>query len=511
MNAQPINQYLTRERLNDLAQFAVPDGHDLWPEIELAARLSATARTMSRPGILSLGFSRAWTAVGILLIAATFAVLGFALAVLTLSNGQVAAPASQPDVTATPVVSVPTVSATTVPTVAATLPSTIRDRERTALTVLCDATGGEDWKTRDGWLSNGPLDQWQRVATDESGRITDLDLAANQLNGEIPTELGNLPNLKLLYISENNLTGVLPNSLTGMSGLESFHFHNNSGLCAPTDEAFQTWLQGIDEVRGSSCAPEDSLEDREVLVELYDALDGGSWTNNTNWLTERPIREWYGVTSDASGRVDGLVLEWNGMTGEMPTGLGSLTNLKRLELGNNKLTGEIPTELGDLSNLEILLLGSNLLTGEIPIELGSLSNLRVLGLGSNQLTGEIPMELGSLSNLETLVININRLTGEIPRELGNLSNLEILALWANRLTGEIPTVLGSLSNLITLELNYNHLSGEIPTELGNLSNLNTLLLYDNQWSGCIPAKLRDVPESDFHFPDMPPYCQVSDQ
>ena len=78
---------------------------------------------------------------------------------------------------------------------------------------------------------------------------------------------------------------------------------------------------------------------------------------------------------------------------------------------------------------------------------------------------------------------------------------------ANRLTGEIPTVLGSLSNLITLELNFNQLTGEIPTELGNLSNLNTLLLYGgNQWSGCIPAKLSDVPKSDFHFPDMPPFC-----
>ena len=38
-------------------------------------------------------------------------------------------------------------------------------------------------------------------------------------------------------------------------------------------------------------------------------------------------------------------------------------------------------------------------------------------------------------------------------------------------------------------------------------DLNTLLLYGgNQWSGCIPEKLSDVPKSDFHFPDMPPFC-----
>ena len=487
MSTQPINQYLKRERLFDLAQFAVPDGHDLWPEIERAARRSAAARTTLRPGILSLGFTRAWTAVGILLIAATLAVLGFALAVLTLSNGQRSddqrsVAASQPDATATPVVSVPTVPATSVPTVAATLPSTIRDRERTALAVLYDATGGEDWKVSDGWLSNGPLNQWQRVATDESGKVIDLDLSANQLQGEIPSELSNLPNLRLLYLSDNDLTGALPQRLTSLAGLETFHFHNNPGLCAPIDVAFQAWLEGIAEVRGSSCALEDSPEDREVLAKLYDALKGENWTNNTNWLTERPIREWHGVISDASGRVVELVLGLNELTGAIPKELGDLSNLQRLELANNKLTGEIPPELGSLGNLEILL------------------------LGFNQLTGEIPSELGSLSNLETLTLTFNQFTGEIPPELSNLSNLETLLLQSNRLTGEIPMELGSLSNLRRLELDTNQLTGEIPEELGNLSNLKYLRLDRNSWSGCIPAKLKDVPDSDLHSPVMPPYC-----
>ena len=453
MSTLTMDEFLNHKRLTDLAEFAVPDGHDLWPEIERAARRSANAGSTPRSGILSLGLSGAWTAVGVLLIAATFAALGFGLAVLVLSNGPRSVPATQPE------------------------------GERAALTALYDATGGQDWKTNDGWLSDDPLDQWRRVTTDQSGRVTELDLSANQLNGEIPAELGNLQRLKLLYISDNDLTGVLPQSLTGISGLETFHFHNNPGLCAPIDENFQTWLSGIASVRGSSCAAEDSLVDRQVLVELFGALNGENWTNNTNWLTERPIREWYGVTNDASGRVVGLVLGRNELTGELPAELGSLSSLQRLELASNKLKGEIPPELGNLGNLEILL------------------------LGSNQLTGEIPMDLGDLSNLKTLVIKINQLTGEIPKEIGNLSNLEILALWANRLTGEIPTDLGRLSNLRRLELNYNYLTGEIPTELGNLSNLNTLMLYGaNKWSGCIPKKLRDVPKNDFHFPDMPSFC-----
>ena len=101
MNTQPTDEYLNRERLTDLAQFAVPDSHDLWPKIERAARASSSMIATPRPGILSLGFSHAWTAVGILLIAATFAALGFGLAVLVLSNGQRSVPAGQPKATAT--------------------------------------------------------------------------------------------------------------------------------------------------------------------------------------------------------------------------------------------------------------------------------------------------------------------------------------------------------------------------------------------------------------------------
>ena len=380
-------------------------------------------------------------------------------------------------------VSTPAIS-TAIPT--ETTPAGSSGPERTALTALYEATSGQDWKTNDGWLSDGPLDKWQRVATDENGQVTGLDLGANRLNGEIPTELGDLSNLKLLYLSDNNLTGTLPQGLTALSGLESFRFHNNSGLCAPIDEAFQTWLHGIAEIYGSSCAPEDSLEDREVLVQLYNALDGENWNNNANWLTELPIRQWHGVTNDASGRVTRLLLESNGLAGEIPKELGSLSNLKRLELGNNDLTGEIPRELGNLSDLETLLLGStSRLTGG--------------------LSGGIPKELGTLSKLEALNLKFNQLAGEIPTELGNLTSLETLLLDYNRLSGEIPTELGSLSNLTRLMLGHNQLSGDIPKELGNLSNLKWLSLEGNELSGCIPAALGGISNSLLGF-NVRPFC-----
>ena len=230
----------------------------------------------------------------------------------------------------------------------------------------------------------------------ELGSLTNLQLlslSSNQLSGTVPEELGHLTNLEELYLWDNRLSGMVPETLVGLIMLETFEFHHNPGFCAPVDDAFQTWLRGISTVLGSSCAPEDSPEDRAVLTQVHSATDGANWTNNTNWSSERFTREWYGVTTDASGRVHGLFLDSNQLTGNIPSELGGLTELERLYLDGNQLTGRIPSELGDLANLRVLSLGDNRLTGEIPAELGRLTNLTVLRLAGNQLTGCVPAAL----------------------------------------------------------------------------------------------------------------------
>ena len=229
--------------------------------------------------------------------------------------------------------------------------------------------------------------------------------------------------------------------------------------------------------------------DRAALVALYNATDGPNWVDNTNWLTDAPLGEWYGVDTDGQGRVHRLDLGFNDLSGDIPPELGRLSNLERLHLAANDLSGDIPPELGGLSNLERLHLNINALSGEIPPELGGLSNLERLHLNINALSGEIPPELGRLSNLEGLYLSSNALSGDIPPELGVLSNLERLSLRANDLSGDIPPELGRLSNLEGLYLDENDLSGDIPAELGGLSNLEGLYLDENDLSGDIPAEL----------------------
>ena len=229
--------------------------------------------------------------------------------------------------------------------------------------------------------------------------------------------------------------------------------------------------------------------DREALEALYNATGGANWTNNTNWLTNVPVGQWYGVTTDGSGRVTRLDLADNQLTGSIPDELGSLANLEVLNLNDNQLTGEIPTSLGSLANLQELHITRNQFTGTIPAELGSLTNLTILALGGNQLTGPVPTWLGGLTNLEEVYLWGNELTGQIPAELGSLANLTLLSLSQNQLTGGIPVELGSLTKLELLVLNENELTGEIPAGLGSLANLEELYLWENELTGAIPAEL----------------------
>ena len=178
--------------------------------------------------------------------------------------------------------------------------------------------------------------------------------------------------------------------------------------------------------------------DRGALVALYEATGGPNWVDDENWLTDAPLGEWYGVYTDASGRVVQLHLYDNDLIGPMPPELGNLSNLTWLKLISNALSGSIPAELGNLANLVSLDLGINELTGPIPPALGNLDNLESLDLWNNDLEGPIPAELGSLASLTQLSLGANTLTGPIPAELGNLANLESLSLWNNELTGVIP-------------------------------------------------------------------------
>ena len=294
-------------------------------------------------------------------------------------------------------------------------------------------------------------------------------------------------------------------------------------------------------------------EQRAALAAFYAATNGNNWTNNENWLSDLPLDQWHGVTTDEQGNVTEISLIRNNISGTIPPEIGNLKTLKGLNLPYNNLTGDIPDELGNLEELTSLNLFSNGLTGTIPREFGNLNKLYFLSLVSNGLGGKIPDALGQLTELEYMFIFGNRFEECIPDTLrfvkfndfnrlnllycgfnpsdpddeavlvklyeatdgDNWTNNEgwlsdqPLATWhgvdvdvegkvtrlvldRNNLKGTLIPELGNLTSLTLLSLSDNGLSGTIPAEIGNLTQLNTLDLSYNELTGNIPKTLGNL-------------------
>ena len=219
-------------------------------------------------------------------------------------------------------------------------------------------------------------------------------------------------------------------------------------------------------------APAYVAKERAALIAFYNANNGDQWGyNGTNWCSDRPLREWYGIDMTEDGKHVSVI--W---------------------INDDNLYGTIPKEIADLTELESLHLiteteGSG--GGPLPAEIGKLKKLKSIYTWRYPITGKLPSSLFNLEQLE--VLSIKHATGmtswTIPNEIANLRNLKELCLFNCNLRGSIPSAIGNLSGLEELDLYLNNLSGTLPASMGGLINLNKIDLANNKLTGPIPTTL----------------------
>jgi Leucine-rich repeat (LRR) protein len=434
--------------------------------------------------------------------------------------------------------------------------------ERTALIALYHSTNGDNWTDHSGW-KDGTLESDGFAAIGSEGNwygitvpgdhVTKIHLSGNNLKGNIPPEIGNLPYLEELYLGgdspdvQNRLTGTIPAALGDLTRLKEL------------DLSYNYWME-------FSLEPIIQLTELEYLNLSYLDIRGPMPSRIGELVKLRHLNWFFAYITDIPPELSRLTwleeldLGYNDIP-SLPPQIGDLVNLINLDLGDN-LISQLPPEIGNLRNLERLNVSLNYLT-TLPPEIGNLTNLKYLEAAANfnlntlpetigglanleyldllncdlnflpasfgnlgklkyldinfnnisaweapilarltnleylDLTNNkfewLPRELGSLVNLKTLHVTlIEEMTGPIPPELGNLARLEQLELHNNNLTGTIPPQLGNLANLKRIDLSYNQLSGNLPRELGNLQNLEYLELSNNQLAGALPGELGNM-------------------
>ncbi|MBA0653361.1 hypothetical protein Goklo_020545 [Gossypium klotzschianum] len=183
-----------------------------------------------------------------------------------------------------------------------------------------------------------------------------------------------------------------------------------------------TWLVTV----GSDLAA-----DRAAMVALRRAVGGRTLLWN---LSSSPCT-WTGVNC-SQNRVVEVRLPGMGLSGQLPSGIGNLTQLQTLSLRFNALSGSIPADFAKLTSLRNLYLQGNRYSGEIPLFLFSLQNLIRLNLASNNFTGSIPESVNNLTRLGTLYLENNHLSGSIPDI--KVPSLVQFNVSFNQLNGSIP-------------------------------------------------------------------------
>ncbi|XP_060670467.1 receptor-like protein EIX2 [Ziziphus jujuba] len=285
--------------------------------------------------------------------------------------------------------------------------------------------------------------QWEKIQV--------LDFGGNDLHGKLPSSIGNMTFLSHLDLSNNSVDSGIPSSIGKLCNFISLDVSRNY-----INETLPKFLEGIEICLSRNPFP---------ILQSFDLLDNYLVGNLPEWL----------------GHIENLVeldLSFNYLNGQIPAFFGSFQNLSRgplpslqyLDLSDNYLVASFGS-LQNLSrrpllNLQFLDLSNNQLVGKLPERLAQLENLVDLDLSNNSLYGPIATSFGILQqNLTIMGLGENELNGTLPESLGQLSDLEYFDVSFNKLTGIVTEAhflklkkLGHLdlsSNSFTLDVNSN--------------------------------------------------------
>lgn len=179
-------------------------------------------------------------------------------------------------------------------------------REKQALVDLYSQCGGPMWKKKGKWLTDRPVGEWYGVITNNDGLVTQISLTDNNLTGCLPQSIGDFRDIREVHLWRNQLTGCLPDSI-------------------------------------------------------------GNWT-----------------------RVEDISVSSNKLTGYLPESIGNWKRIRNVVLLRNNFTGSLPKSIGNWTDVHDFVISHNKFTGHIPKSIGNWAFVRCVDIGWNKFTGCLP-------------------------------------------------------------------------------------------------------------------------
>ncbi len=172
----------------------------------------------------------------------------------------------------------------------------INSSDKQVLLDFYASTNGDNWTQ--SWDLNQPASEWHGI-TIKNNNVIGISMLFNNIEGEIPSTIGQLNNLEVLELSFNKFYGTIPIELGNLQNLKLLAFNGNG-------------LSGI--------IPS-SLGNLSNLTQLH--------------------------------------LSSNYFSGELPESIANLEQLEVLNVFDNNLSGKIPSKIAYLRNLQELMVAGN--------------------------------------------------------------------------------------------------------------------------------------------------------
>jgi hypothetical protein len=256
-----------------------------------------------------------------------------------------------------------------------------------------------------------------------------LFLSDQNLVGTLPLNFfGDLKNLVYVFLSRNNLSGSIPDSIGKLHRVNELGLHNNnfSGVI-PT-----------------------------ALSELV--------------------------------KLNYLSLKRNRLTGSLEP-LSGCVKLLAADLSENDFTGSIPKGMCQLSKLVHLNFSRNAIDS-LPACWGALNmDLVSLDMSWNRLRGPLPV--AAFQHVLFVRLNANNLGVLLAPGAETSQSLELLDVSNCSLSGRLPDSLFAAGRLRSLDISHNSFSGVVQPSICDASSLEFLFIQRNKLSGPLPSCLFD--------------------
>ncbi|CEM19917.1 unnamed protein product [Vitrella brassicaformis CCMP3155] len=300
-------------------------------------------------------------------------------------------------------------------------------------------------------------------------------------NGSLSERIGEMLQLRLLYVDRSQLSGPLPDAIVSLPDLRGLYVDDThlEGTLPPSFHTmFDRSLEALSLIRNP------------LGFDMHSLFHG----QEANSSAPAPPHQ---CTTLRIARLLG-----ESITGSLEGAFDGCESLELFHMRNTAIIGGLPA-LEDMHNLHTFRLENcENVTGTIPAVYGNVTSLRDFRIiKSRGIRGAIPDSINNLTDLRILSISITRVN-KLPATLEGLQRLWDLDLSRNRLSGVIPAWLSRMRGLRSMRLDNNgfedfegdwrmppklewlHVSknslSRIPPNWRRLETIKTLFLSDNR-------------------------------